>query len=122
LGAVGRHGRGERPLVFSTELARSTREFTKPRAAVQEQIRAAISLLETADAAERKKLKRLIDSLLDTAERNVAVYGMISVRTDGERVVIMQKLERRRSSTGEGFDLQWLVPGPDGELRSAPAP
>jgi beta-lactamase superfamily II metal-dependent hydrolase len=122
LGAVGRHGRGERPLVFSTELARSTREFTKPRAAVQEQIRAAISLLETADAAEREKLKRLIDSLLDTAERNVAVYGMISVRTDGERVVIMQKLERRRSSTGEAFDLQWLVPGPDGELRSAAAP
>jgi len=119
LGAAGRHGRGDRPLIFSTELARSTREFTKPREAVQEQIRAAIALLETADAAERKKLNRLIDSLLDTAERNVAVYGMISVRTDGERVVIMQKLERRRASTGEGFDLQWLIPGPDGELRSA---
>jgi hypothetical protein len=108
--------------VFSTELARSTREFTKPRAAVQEQIRAAIALLDTADAAERKKIKRLIDSLLDTAERNVAVYGMISVRTDGNRVVIMQKLERRRSSTGEGFDLQWLIPGPDGELRLAETP
>ena len=122
LGAVGRHGRGDRPLVFSTELARSTREFTKPLAAVQEQILAAIAGLETADAAQRKKLNRLIDSLLNTEERNVAVYGMISVRTDGERVVIMQKLERPRSSTGEGFDLQWLVPGPDGDLRSAATP
>jgi beta-lactamase superfamily II metal-dependent hydrolase len=122
LGAVGRHGRGDRPLVFSTELARSTREFTKPLAAVQEQIRAAIAGLATADVAERKKLNRLIDTLLDTAERNVAVYGMISLRTDGDRVVIMQKLERPRSSTGEGFDLQWLVPGPDGELRSAAIP
>jgi len=120
LGASGRHGYGDRPLVFSTELARSTREFTRPRVEVQEQIREAMAKLETVTGSERKKLEREIDKLLNIAERNVAVYGMISVRTDGEQVVIIQKLERPRGSTGEAFDLQWLMPGPDGRLVSSP--
>ena len=123
LGALGRHGRGERPLIFSTELARSTREFTKPLAAVQTQINAAVRALEQATTtAEKARIRKEIDQLLDRKERNVAVYGMISVRTDGRTVVIAQKLERDRAQTGEGFDLQWLAPGADGRLASAPSP
>ncbi len=38
------------------------------------------------------------------------------VRTDGDRVLLAQKLERPRSATGEEFDLQWLAPNDAGEL------
>lgn len=116
LGAVGRHSRGEQPLIFSTELSRSTAEYTKPSAATQEAIRLLIDKLHEAEEAEKPALQKKLDRLLDQAERNVAVYGLILLRTDGERVVIAQKLERRRDGTSEEFDLQWLVPGADGVL------
>ncbi len=116
LGALGRHGRGERPLIFSTELARSTREYTRPLRAVQDEIRAAIDELTRAAPGERAAIERRIDQLLDRKERNVAVYGVIMVRTDGDRVLLAQKLERPRSATGEEFDLQWLAPNDAGEL------
>ncbi len=116
LGAIGRHGRGERPLIFSTELARSTREYTQPLKAVQDEIRAAIAELTRAAPGERSAIERRIDQLLDRKERNVAVYGVIMLRSDGERVLMAQKLERPRSATGEEFDLQWLAPDESGEL------
>ena len=46
-------------------------------------------------------------------QRAVAVYGMITVRTDGHRIVIAQKLERARSSS-QSWDYHCLVPGPGG--------
>jgi beta-lactamase superfamily II metal-dependent hydrolase len=116
LGAVGRHSRGDRPLIFSTELSRSTKEYTKPAITTQEEIRLLIAQLQEAEEADKAALQRKLDRLLDQAERNVAVYGLIVVRTDGERVVVAQKLERRRDSTGEEFDLQWLVPDANGVL------
>ena len=67
LGAIGKHSRGDRPLIFSTELARSTPEF--------------IELSKLKDSPAKR-------------ERVVTVYGMINVRTDGEYVVIAQKLEK----------------------------
>jgi beta-lactamase superfamily II metal-dependent hydrolase len=70
LGTIGKHSRGERSLIFSTELARSGKEFVEY-------------------AKLNPKLKK---------ERVVTVYGMINVRTDGEKVVIAQKLERRAPS------------------------
>ena len=69
LGTIGKHSRGERSLIFCTELARSGKEFVK-----------------IAD------LKHKDDD--NAQERVVTVYGMINVRTDGERVIIAQKLER----------------------------
>lgn len=48
----------------------------------------------------------------------MAVYGMINVRTDGDRVVIAQKLEQPRTSTGEKWDVYRLErDGESGELR-----
>lgn len=116
LGAIGRHSRGERPLIFSTELMRSTREFSQPLSQVKDDIRTLQDELLGADATRRKEIKRRIDALLDRVERNVAVYGLISLRTDGKRAVVAQKLERTRSQTGEDFDLQWLSPDANGEL------
>jgi beta-lactamase superfamily II metal-dependent hydrolase len=82
LGTIGKHSRGERSLIFSTELARSSKEF-----------------LEV--APQRSQRAR---------ERVVIVYGMINVRTDGERIIIAQKLEKR-ASRGE-WDIHELVWNP----------
>jgi beta-lactamase superfamily II metal-dependent hydrolase len=66
LGTIGKNSRGERPLIFSTELARSSKEFIEP--------------------------KKIIPN---KKNRAVTVYGMINVRTDGTNVIIAQKLERK---------------------------
>lgn len=75
LGAIGKYGRGSRPLIFSTELARSSPEFIE---------------LNAQDFKSDKIKQRI-----------VATYGMITVRTDGERTIIAQKLEKNRSQFGK---------------------
>lgn len=81
LGTIGKYSRGERSLIFSTELARSGKEFV--------------------DLSKQKETDA-------TLERVVTVYGMINVRTDGEKVVIAQKLERVVSSTNWDIHrLEW---------------
>lgn len=85
VGAFGKFGRGDRPLIFSTELARSTKD-----------------LIIKANPTKKE------------LGRTVAVYGMINVRTDGERVVIAQKLEQA-ASRGE-WDFYELTPNEDGDL------
>ncbi len=75
LGTIGKFSRGERSLIFSTELARSGKEFidvTKLR-------------------GDKKKI------------RVVTVYGMINLRSDGEKMIIAQKLER--AAPGRGWDI-----------------
>ncbi|MBI5402241.1 MAG: hypothetical protein HY959_02475 [Ignavibacteriae bacterium] len=67
LGTIGKFSRGERPMIFSTELARSSKEFF--------------------DLSKVPKGKK--------KERIVTVYGMINLRTDGEKMIIAQKLERK---------------------------
>ncbi len=79
LGTIGKHSRGERSLIFSTELARSGKEYIE---------------LQTEKSTEKKR------------ERVVTVYGMINVRTDGERVVIAQMLEK--SSSSKDWDIHKL--------------
>ncbi len=74
LGAIGKFSRGDRPLIYSTELARSSKEF----------IEINTKLLKG------DKVKQKI----------VTTYGMISVRTDGKRAIICQKLEKNRSQFG----------------------
>ncbi len=95
LGSFGKYGRGERPLIFSTELARSTAEFTS--------IGKYLDVLKEYDdkiaaATTERKKKRLQNELEGKKDRNVVVYGMITLRTDGETIVLAQKLE----SPGKG--------------------
>lgn len=67
IGAFGKFGRGDRPLIFSTELARSAKEMIiKAGGPTKEQI-----------------------------GRTVAVYGMINLRTDGDKIVLAQKMEEK---------------------------
>lgn len=80
LGTIGKHSRGERSLIFCTELARSGKEFVE------------VAKMNTA----KKK------------ERAVTVYGMINVRTDGEKVIVAQKLERPAADRGwDIHKLEW---------------
>ena len=94
LGAYGKLGRGNRPLIFSTELARSSFEFT-PKVKNYMAIRGIMLQIE-AEPDEGKKAA-LIAELESKKDRNVAVYGMITLRALGDQVIIAQKLEEPRS-------------------------
>lgn len=86
IGAFGKFGRGDRPLIFSTELARSAKELIiKANGPTKEQI-----------------------------GRTIAVYGMINLRTDGEKIVLAQKLEQP-AARGE-WDAYELKPNADGVM------
>jgi beta-lactamase superfamily II metal-dependent hydrolase len=117
LGALGKYGRGERPLVFSTELARSANENVKRPSELRERIKSLVARLqeattETARVAAQKKL----DEALATLERSVAVYGLINLRTDGTKALLAQKLERRRPNKDE-WDVHRLEPDATGSLH-----
>jgi beta-lactamase superfamily II metal-dependent hydrolase len=57
-----------------------------------------------------------IDQLLHNLGRSVAVYGMITLRTDGKHALMAQKLEKQRPN-GQKWDLTLLRPGEDGRLH-----
>lgn len=94
LGAYGKMGRGKRPLIFSTELARSTNEFTP-------QLKSYLALrgitLQIEAETDKKKKAELEATLESKRDRNVAVYGMITLRATEDKVIIAQKLEEARS-------------------------
>ena len=105
LGMIGRYSRGDRPLIFSTELARSGNESIKHPDQVRRELRAQIekelAMLNdpSASTAEKKKADERLDEHFSVIQRSVANYGMINLRTDGERVIIAQRLERERSKS-----------------------
>lgn len=101
LGSFGKYGRGERPLIFSTEIGRSTKEFSNiyDYFELLKEYESAIAAAPTEDIKEdiRKEMEGKKD-------RNVVVYGMITVRTDGEQVILAQKLEQP-----DGKDNKWDI-------------
>jgi hypothetical protein len=117
LGAFGKFSRGDRPLIFSTELARSSSEKIKNPFKLRQEI---VDLYSKKDKATEQttkdKIQKKIDSTLSILERSVAVYGLINLRTDGKKVVIAQKLEAPRDATGEEWDIYRLEPV-DGMLQ-----
>lgn len=117
LGAFGKHARGERPLIFSTELARSSKENIRTPNALRAEFRALYAKRQTAASADEKAaLDAQLETLLSHLERSVAVYGMINLRTDGQRVVLAQKLEDT-SPDGRKWDVHCLEPDAAGVLR-----
>ena len=106
LGAYGKLGRGKRPLIFSTELARSTREFSSRH---QSYLALRGITLQIEAETDKRKKARLIKSLEDQRDRNVAVYGMITMRALGEKVIIAQKLEvpRKPSQKWDIYQLEF---------------
>ena len=121
LGAIGAHARGVRPLIFSTELARSAKESIKHpyvlRARLSELQKEIDQAPTGTQAAQRRKakLERQFEKLVNSIDRSIAVYGSIQVRTDGRKVVIAQKLERPRSLSSK-WDIYQLEPSGSGPL------
>lgn len=91
LGAFGKYGRGDRPLLFSTEIARATREFTYIFKYFKRLEQYQSDLAAATTDKERNRITKEIEGIRD---RNVAVYGMITLRTNGDKTIIAQKLER----------------------------
>jgi len=142
LGAIGSYSRkNPRPLIFSTELARSSEdEHQKPwelQEKISNQVDDILELksdldsktreLEAKDEVSQKdeaevakietkfleKRAKLKSDLKQDIPRSVAVFGAIHVVTDGVKVIIYQKLETK-SSSGE-YDIYCLEPsGKDG--------
>lgn len=125
LGTIGRHSRGERPLIFSTELARSAKENIKhPNRLKEEFMRIDAEKkehIENHDDSEKwhKKKERLdkeYEKLLKVLQRSIAVYGAINLRTDGKRVVLAQKIEHSRNKDKK-WDIYQLEADEKGELK-----
>jgi len=104
LGAFGKSSRGNRPLIFSTELARSTTEFSYP-IKFYEILKKIEKLMN--DATTKKEKEHHKNRMNKLRDSNVARYGMITVRTYGEKVIIAQKLEKERSP-GQKWDIYEL--------------
>ncbi len=117
LGAIGLHGRGWRPLIFSTELSRSTREDEGNK-----HIELGKKIQEihgTGDPDKKAKLEEERDRLIEElGKRNVTVYGAINVRSDGHRVVFAYMLEKERKFGGRltKWDIYQLEPAGGGPL------
>lgn len=113
LGATGKHGRGNRPLIFSTELGRSAPNRIRHPAVLKQRIRELRHLIPEATGTLRAALIREFDQLVDQIDRSVAVYGAIHLRTDGHRVVMAYKLEQPRGNDHK-WDVYRLEPQGDG--------
>ena len=121
LGTIGLHSRGTRPLIFSTELARSTKEYIKHphvfRKSLDELHKQIDNAPENTAKDRRKKasLEKQRSKLLKKIERSVAVYGAIHVRTDGYKAIVAQKYEQPRSKSKK-WDIYCLEPLGNGAL------
>lgn len=106
LGAYGKSSRGERPLIFSTELARSTNEFSYPIKfySVLKQLEQRMN--EMSNKKDKEIYRLRMENMRDS---NVAKYGMITVRTDGEKVIIAQKIEKTKGAAKKWdiYELKW---------------
>ena len=118
LGAIGKHGRGSRPLIFSTELARSTKEGVKEPNRIRREMKAHLAVRDDPSAtdAEKARAKAQLEKYFEELERSVARYGMINVRTDGEKVLVAQKLEKKRGNSKK-WDMHRIEPDAAGRLK-----
>ncbi|MBT7819942.1 MAG: hypothetical protein HN672_11415 [Chloroflexi bacterium] len=89
LGRLGRFGRGESPVLLSTELQRSTRE-REDRKLVAAMHKEVDKLAKSPTEKIRKSLHKNIKELGKT---NVSVYGAIYVKTDGKKLIAAFKNE-----------------------------
>jgi beta-lactamase superfamily II metal-dependent hydrolase len=118
LGSFGKAGRGERPLIFSTELARSAKETIKDPQVLRNEVKELILLRDKAENEEvQVRLDAKIQKLLQKIDRTVSVYGLINLRTDGTKVILAQKLEQP-APRGE-WDIYRLEPNDQGQLEFA---
>jgi hypothetical protein len=110
LGRLGKRGRGDSPVILSTELQRSTREQADQRA-VEDLTRGVLNLTDGTSETVRNKI---IDGIWELGRSNVTVYGTIYLKTDGERLVTAFRIETG-SETKKWFTFEYAFVGD--ELR-----
>ncbi len=102
LGSFGKCGYGDKPLLFSTELARSNKEITRKKLFELNSMLAEITSLQIKIKEQEKnnapqedlvKLKTRLLTLNKHVNSNLTRYGMINLRTNGTQMIIAQKLE-----------------------------
>ncbi|MEO1311674.1 MAG: MBL fold metallo-hydrolase [Pseudomonadota bacterium] len=100
LGAIGRNGRGRRSLIFSTELARSTREFTdREDTPWYKAVKLEAKADKETDPEKKAEMLKEVEQLKEwDRTNNVTVYGSINLRSDGRKVVMAYMLERPSAS------------------------
>lgn len=118
LGAIGRNSRGRRPLIFSTELARSSKDTIQHPVMVKKELAKLNKAVEqaTTDKAKTAAAAKLDKYYDEIVLRSVAVYGAINLRTDGKRLVMAQKIERPRDKAHK-WDLYVFERGASGVLE-----
>ncbi|UII31341.1 hypothetical protein LVD17_23905 [Fulvivirga ulvae] len=102
IGAFGKCGYGKKPLIFSTELARSNVELTMAKLKKLNMLVAkAESLATEIKKIDNDALTRNLKTQLLKTNKNLnsylTKYGMINLRTDGSKMIIAQKLEKQAS-------------------------
>ena len=100
LGTLGKHGKGRRPLIFSTELSRSAKEKIKNPEQFRARLRKAVDRLSDANksgkASRITSAEKAYDKVVNEIERSISTYGAINLRTDGEKAVMAYKIEAPR--------------------------
>ncbi|MEP6336937.1 MAG: hypothetical protein ABJ176_16845, partial [Anderseniella sp.] len=89
LGRLGKLGRGDTPVILSTELQRSTRE-KEDAEMVESLTRRVLNLKDSSSSSVREKI---MNDIWDLGRSNVSVYGTIYLKTDGERLVTAFRIE-----------------------------
>ena len=124
LGAIGHHGRGHRSLIFSTELARSTKEFSEREDSPWFKAHKLETKAKTeSDAIEKAKLIAEAKELNEQDKKtNVTVYGSINLRSDGDKIVLAYMLEkpsrsRRWDVYPSGIVLAYMLEKPSRSRR-----
>lgn len=113
LGRLGRKGRGQAPVLLSTELQRSTRD--REDAKLVEDLKRDIAA-QIGNATPARQAK--IDAAIKTLSRsNVDVDGAIYLKTDGRRLITAFKKESR-SDTKKWFYFEYRIA--DGKLLLVP--
>jgi len=98
IGALGKCGYGKKPLIFSTELARSNKEFSRNNLKNLHKLMDDLNKIEIdlqAETNEEKIIKLKAKKLKANKLINshLTKYGMINLRTDGQRMILAQKYE-----------------------------
>ncbi|MEM9647886.1 MAG: MBL fold metallo-hydrolase [Bacteroidota bacterium] len=91
LGRLGRFGRGESPVILSTELQRSTREFEDQKKV--DALKKDIDELAQTEEPTEDLVDSIKDKIAHLGRTNVDVYGAVYLKTDGERLITAFKFE-----------------------------
>jgi len=114
LGTLGLHSRGPRPLIFSTELARSASDTIPHPNSFKAGLMEAIAT--SGSDPSNEKAKERVATIIESIGRSIAVYGAINLRSDGVNTVLAYRLERA-SSPKQSWDIYQLEPDANNNLR-----